>query len=136
MFSYRLLLIALFAASLQANASVLTGDSSGFLPGDTLPDGNNILEWGTPQIFLGDKSSLQFSAVQFTANNNTPFVVSIVHYKNTSISKSTSFNNVIQDKSLDLTLNFTNPAVIGDYIFNYDISVTETDNTANDSDDI
>jgi len=138
MFNYKVVFIFLLINAYQVNAVALTGNTTGMFSGDKA-----FIEWGIGKVIPGvgdsfsvsDKSSLTYENIGgFSTNDNEPFKISTLTYKNTEITSLSSYALNVGDKSLDIGMEFTSPS-IANYIFNYDLQIVETNNSAVDSDD-
>ena len=126
MFNYRMFLLLLLVSTFQVNAVVLTGDTAGFFGDD--PDAQIVaVEWG------GDftaHSSLEYLGVEaFFTETKQPFIVGTLIYNNRKTEE------VLSEVNLNIDLSFTQPAGTDNFVFNYDLSIVETDNSLPDSAD-
>jgi len=131
MFNYKMIFLLMLINTCQVNAVVLTGDVTGVFSGD-----QTFIEWGTVKAFRGAKSSLTYNSIDdFSENDGAVFRIATLIYNNTEITESSSYALKVLDKSLDIGIEFTNPASTEIFVFNYDLMIVETDNAARDSAD-
>ncbi len=135
MINYKMVFVLMLVNVSQVNAIVLNGNVAGQFSEEA---GKASLEWGTPQfpVPIGKKSSLSYEGIDnFTTEGGERFKIATLIYSNTRITQSSSYDLSVSNKSLDLLVDFTSPIEISGFSFNYDLMITETDNSSGDTDD-
>jgi len=142
MFNYKMVFIFLFINTSQVNAVALTGDTMGFFTDKTtgIATLTETIKWGSYKSILDPQSSLSYEGAAFDGvKENTEFKIGTLIYDNTVIYDTTSFAEYVSDNrlgnSFEVRLDFSAPSKSGGFVFNYDLSVIETDNSLPDSAD-
>jgi len=120
-----MIFLLLLISSFQVNAIVLTGDTTGFfVDGDVE---SNTVEWGGG---FSPHSSLMLAAEgAFSAEMGVPFKIATLTYDNKKTFE------VLSEADLTIKLSFVQSEVIKSLGFNYKLTINETNNRSDNSDD-
>ena len=140
MFNFKMVFVFLLINASQVSAITITGDTTGFftIKNESIVTLADAIVWGTGRGRADPQSSLSYEGFSFNDGTQaTPFKIGSLTYGNTRIFGETSFATYVADNRLgdnfDLTVDFSSGQ--DDIVFNYGLSIVETDNDLTDSAD-